>query len=318
MTIPFRVRTFLPSDLPGIVQAQQGSAPLHPWSQGELERDLEHLEPHLQHHFLVAESAGRVVGMADYLRPAGSYHFHRFFLHLCVLPECQGRGIGKALYDRALDELAALEPLSVSVQVRESDLRAVRFVGDRGYLELKRDFESILDLASFDFEILQGLEERLFREGLRLGTLRDLDSPAFRHHFHEVFEAVRIDVPRSDPPTPLAFSFFEAQILDDPEVLPEAFVFALEQGEILGFTGGYRGAQPGTMDTWLTAVVKQARQRGLATTLKVRSMRNAQVLGLTQIRTDNDTRNVPMLKINERLGFRRQPALISLRKVFRS
>lgn len=315
MPTSFQIRAFLPADLPAIVRLQQDSQPLHPWSLEEVERDLEVLEPHLQHHFQVAESEGKVLGMVDLQRPAGSYHPRRFMLQLCVATEHQGRGVGRALFEAALAMLEPLDPLSVMTFVRETDGRALRFAADRGFTEAKRDFESILPVSAFDFSRYGGLLDTLEAAGFRFQTFAELDSPAFRQRFHALFEIVRVDVPRAEPPTPLTFDFFEKHVLEEPDMLPTAFVFATQGDELTGFTGGYKGAEPGTMDTWLTAVARSARGRGLAMALKARSIREAQLLGFTRVRTDNDTRNAPMLRVNERMGFQRQPSILTLRKV---
>ncbi len=318
MPIPFVIRPCDTADLPAIVRLQQESQPLHPWSVEEVERGLRELEPHLRDHFLVAEHEGELLGMADYLRPAGSYHPRRFHLHLCVASGHQGKGVGRALYEATLRELEPLDPLSMTAQVRETDPRAVRFAQERGFTEVKRDFESILSLQDFDPESYRSLLDRLEQEGLRFRDFAELDSPDFRKRFHELFETLRVDVPRAEPPTPLTFEFFNKHVIEEPGMLPQAFVFALQGDELLGFTGGYEGAAAGFMDTWLTAVSRTMRGRGVALALKVRSILAAKALGFTQARTDNDTRNAPMLRVNERLGFQRQPALITVRKTFKA
>jgi GNAT superfamily N-acetyltransferase len=313
----FRIRRFEPSDAPAFIAAQNEAVPLHPLSLGEFERDLERLEPHLQYHFLIAEAGGEIVGAANYYRNAGAYHSHKFQLQLFVRPEFQSQGIGKALYDAVLEELRPLEPISLSAQVRENDPRAVQFAVNRGFEEVKRDFESILETEGFDLSVYDGLLSRLEREGLSFKTFRELDTPEFRRAFHEVFEVVRLDVPRSEPPTPLTFEFFVENVIDYPEMLQDVFWFALEGEQILGFTGGYSGAKPGWMDTWLTATRREARGRGIALALKVQAIQAAKDAGFSSIRTDNDTRNAAMLAVNVKLGFARQPAVLSVRKMFR-
>jgi mycothiol synthase len=310
------LRPCAPGDLPGVVRLQQGSQPLHPWSVEELERDLAVLEPHLQHRLRVAVQEEVLVGMSDLQRPAGSYHPQRFLLQLCVAPEAQGQGVGTRLFEAVLEDLRPLDPLSLSVQVREADSRAMRFADARDFQEVKRDFESVLALDAFAVEAHREAETRLLAQGIAFRTFRELDGLAFRRRFHEAFEAIRVDIPRADPPVPLTFDFFQRHVLDEPGLLPDVFVFALEGPSILGFTGGYQGAYPGVVDTWLTGVLAMARGRGLATALKVRSLCQAQRLGFHEVRTDNDTRNAPMLAVNDRLGFQRRPALVLLRKVF--
>jgi mycothiol synthase len=307
-----KLRDFRLTDIPSIVRVQHVAVPLHPWSVGELERDLERLEDKLQYHWCIAESNGEVVGFSRFARNAGSYHPQKFGLDLCVHPDFQARGFGQALYRATLEKLKSFEAISVRTQVRESDARSLRFAQNRGFLETKRDFESTLELAAFDFAAFK----RPLPEGVALKNLRDLDTPAFRRQLHQVFSTVRLDVPRAEPPTPLTFEFFEENVLDDPEVIPEVFVFAMRNEQILGFTGGYCGAQPGWVDQWLTAVTREARGQGLATAIKVHSLRAALELGFKTVRTDNDTKNAAMLAVNDKLGYQRKPAVLSMLKSF--
>jgi mycothiol synthase len=306
------LRDFQPSDIPEIVRVQHAAVPFHPWSQAELERDLEKLEERLQYHWCIAESNGELVGFSRFARNAGSFHPQKFGLDLCVDPEFQSRRIGTALYLATLEKAKTFDAISLRTQVRESNTRGLRFAQDRGFLETKRDFESTLELASFDFAAF----ERPLPDGIELKNFRDLDSPEFRRQFHQIFSTVRLDVPRAEPPTPLTFEFFEENVLDDPELIPEAFVFAMRGEQIVGFSGGYQGAQPGWVDQWLTAVTREARGQGLATAIKVRALRAVLELGFKTVRTDNDTQNTPMLAVNDKLGYQRQPAVLSMLKSF--
>ncbi len=312
----YTIRDFKPGNASAFIAAQNEAVPLHPLSLGEFARDLEKLEPHLQYHLLVAEGNGEIMGAANYYRNPGAYHPHKFQLQLFVRPEFQSKGIGNALYDAVLEGLRPLEPISLRAQIRENEPTAIRFALNRGFEETKRDFESILETIHFDASAYDGLISRLKSEGVTFKTFRELDTPEFRHAFHEVFGIVRLDVPRSEPPTPLTFAFFIENVIDDPEMLQDVFWFALLGEEILGFTGGYSGAKPGWMDTWLTAVRREYRGRGIAQALKVLAIQAAKEAGFSSIRTDNDTRNSAMLAVNVKLGFARQPAVLSVRKMF--
>jgi mycothiol synthase len=312
----YTIRGFKPGDAPAFIAAQNQAVPLHPLSLGEFTRDLERLEDRLKYHILVADASGEVVGAASFYRNAGLYHPHKFWSQLFVRPAFQGQGVGQALYAAMIEALMPLEPVNVSAHLREDDERAVQFASDRGFIEIKRDFESILETGTFDGREYDGLMNRLEGEGIVFKTFRELDTPAFRRHFHETFEVVRLDVPRTDPATPLTFEFFEENVIDDPEMLQNIFWFALEGERIIGFTGGYSGAKPGWMDTWLTATRREDRGRGIAQALKVLAIQAAKNAGFTSIRTDNDTRNSAMLAVNVKFGFVRQPAVLSVRKMF--
>jgi mycothiol synthase len=65
----------------------------------------------------------------------------------------------------------------------------------------------------------------------------------------------------------------------------------------------------------LTGVLREHRRQGLALALKLHSVQHAQTHGFPRICTYNASRNRPMLEINERLGFEKEPATIELHKM---
>lgn len=307
-----QIRDLAMTDLAAIVAIQNAVVPLQALSLSELEHDLTKLEENIRQVFLVAEENGMVLGAANYHRFAGSYHPNKFGIELWVTPEHQGRGIGRALYTALLEKLAPLEPISVRTNVRESDARAMRFAQSRGYAEVKRDFESLLDITDFSSQPYKALISSLEASGVQLISWAEADSLERRQEFHEVFEIVRQDVPRSEPATRITFEFFDQNVIQDS--LSQASFYAFEHNQIIGFTGCFKGAREGWIDQWLTATTREARGRGIATSLKIKQIEVAKQLGFTTIRTDNDTRNTGMLAINDKLGFVRQPAVLVMKK----
>ncbi len=306
------IRSYRFEDLPAIQSVQNAAVPMRAHSLHEYQNDVTNLEGRFDRHFLVAELEGRIVGAADYHHFAGAYHPHKFGLELFVDPQHQGGGIGRALFDAALDALAPLEPISLSVQVREDEPSAIHFAATRGFLEVKRDFDSLLELQHFNMP-----EPRHALEGVRLVSWRKADSAERRRELHKVFEEIRVDVPRTEPPTPITYEFFEKEILNDAEWLAEVSFCALREDRIIGFTGAFKGARDGWVDQWLTGIKREARGQGLATALKIKQIERVKALGFTTIRTDNDSRNAAMLAVNTKLGFVRQPAVLVMRKDFR-
>lgn len=57
-----------------------------------------------------------------------------------------------------------------------------------------------------------------------------------------------------------------------------------------------------------------AQGRGAGAALKMRALEHTRTVGIAEVRTDNDSRNAPMLAVNAKLGFERDPAWIALRK----
>jgi mycothiol synthase len=309
------IRPFHRSDLPGIIDLWNMVRPNQQRTLDEAISDMDTLEAQYQTAFFVTEFEHKIVGVSEIYRHPGMYHPHKFFGNIFVHPDHQKNGIGTALYQQALEFLTALEAICFRTQVAESDAHSLQFATARGFTESKRDFESLLEVKSFDFSRFAELENV---EGVEFHTAKELDSTVFRQTFFDCF-TTRADVPRSQDASPISFEFFQEQVLGDEYFLWDGTFIALDPSTdtILGFSGVYQGAREGWMDQWLTATRRETRGRGIALALKLRVIKFALEHGYTTIRTDNDTRNAPMLAINDKLGFVRQPALISMVKFYR-
>ncbi len=228
-------------------------------------------------------------------------------LEIGVLPEARGKGRGRALYEAAM---AHIDPNDeVFVRIDETDAPSLAFAARRGFVERKRDFESSLDTQAVD----PGLLESWARTDVEIVPMQSLDTPDFRRAFHALFERVRIDIPRAVPPTPMAFEFFDAYVLGEPTFCWEGSFVARDEGCLIGMCAVYR-PEPRKLDQWLTAVLRERRGQSIAKALKARAIQWARENGIREIRTDNDSRNAPMLAINDRLGFVRGLTLVSLSK----
>ena len=305
------IRPATPDDIDGIISVQNHCAQMHKLHRNEYLRDIETLEPDLQRMVFVAESEGQVVGLAIMNREAGSYHPNKFMLELGILESHRNHDIGQALYEMAESHLRSLDVINISVQVKESNDVGLKFVKSRGYIQQKRDFVSVLNLDSFDSTKFPDKPS-----DIEIRSFEDCDSPQTRREWYELFCVVRHDVPRTAPPTPLEFEFIEKQVMIEPDLVRTATLFAVQNGQMIGFTAGYHDKDANQFEQWLTAVHRDYRKQGVALALKVAQATEVKRLGIATIKTDNDTRNAPMLKVNDKLGFVRQPAVISLQKDF--
>jgi GNAT superfamily N-acetyltransferase len=125
-----------------------------------------------------------------------------------------------------------------------------------------------------------------------------------------------MDVPSVDPPTRHTFEEFRRDDIDAPNALVDAFFIAIDRdGRYLGVSNLFRSLDdPKFIWQGLTGVRRDARGKGIAMALKLRTVRYAIDEGIEHIKTWNDVHNRPMLSINEALGFARQPAWISYEK----
>ena len=270
-------------------------------------------EPPCKSGRLVAFQENELVGSAKFNQFIGMYHPQKFFLELFVHHESQGQGIGSRLYEALLEKVKPFDPISLRAQVRESDSHALRFAKKRGFKETKRDWEAVFEPAGFDSSPYEALCKRLEQESYTFKSLADLgNSEDVQRQFHRLFLKVRQDVPRSEPATPIDWEAFKKLVLDAPDFFPEGTFFALKGKELVALTMFWRSEAADDLYTGLTGVKREHRAKGLATALKVVALNYAASVGAKQIFTDNDTNNVEMIAINDKLGFRRLPARLSM------
>ena len=117
-------------DVPAIVEIER-AAFSDPWSARSFQDALSH--PAV--YFACARSdAGEVLGyvVAWFVADEGE------IANLAVAPAGWGRGIGRTLLDAALDEALGRKANAVYLEVRDSNERARRLYGSRGFEEIGR------------------------------------------------------------------------------------------------------------------------------------------------------------------------------------
>jgi len=314
-----RVRTATPADYPALVAVGKASYPDY----AETVEELRHWDKTWDHskYFklrLVAEDAGRVVGYGQVNHMRWAFVPTKYRLDIVVLPEDRRRGHGTALYEDLAAAATARGARALASAARESMTEGVRFLTKRGYREVKRDWESRLFVKGFDFARFGTADDRVAKQGIRITTLADemgRDPGALQKAF-DLNEDCRMDVPSVDPPTRHTFDEFRRDDIDAPNALLDAFFIAIDtDGRYLGVSNMFRSLDdPLFLWQGLTGVRREARGKGIAMALKLRTVRYAIDRGVEHIKTWNDIHNKPMLSINEAMGFARLPAWISYEK----
>jgi GNAT superfamily N-acetyltransferase len=262
----------------------------------------------------VAEIDGRPVGWAGFQHMVWMFHPRRFRVSCLVHPAEQGHGIGRALYATILERVEPYEPLSLRSRSREDMVRGMRFLHDHGYVEDMRDWESRLDVPSFDPAPYAGHEAEVIARGVTIYTLRELiaSDPDHRQHLYELDVDLAQDVPHPEPPTPISRKLFDQWVFENPNLLADAYFIAVVNGRYAGSSSLWKSqANAGELYTGLTGIRREFRRMGIALALKLRAIAYAQAQGITTIKTWNESNNRPMLSINEMLGFVKQPAWVN-------
>jgi mycothiol synthase len=316
-TTTSRLRAFTEADYPAWVAGSNLCYPDYPWSVEEARHDDDKWDHgRFFKTRVVAEEDGRMVGAVEVYHKPSRFHPDRYGFDVWVLPELRRRGHGGALHDAAVAILRERNALAATAGVKETMTDGVEFTKKRGWIEVKRDWESRLTVAGFDFDKFAGAAERVAAQGMRIATLteelaRDADAP---QKAYELTDHCRRDVPAMDEPTNVTFDEWKKDWVDAPSFLPDAFFVAIDgEGRWLGMSNLQRSIEdPSFIWQGLTGTRREARGKGLAMALKLETVRYAQRLGVDHIKTWNDQRNQPMLAINVAMGFVRQPAWIGL------
>ena len=277
-------------------------------------------------------NGGEVIGAAEIMEPLGSRSPGSFWLELAVLQEARGQGAATLLYRALARELALLAltlPLRLKVVVSEANPVALRFAAKHGFSEVERFWDRTLELRQFS----AARHTSPLPEGVELVTLEQFAArvPDVLAALHPLYEEARADLPRSpgESYTPMPPSALTGWL---SHLDPALFTLALRGDVPVGFTALEPSGVTGPTDTGLlttrsgpahdpakyelmiamTGVARAERNRGLARALKVGSMEAARLAGWAVIRTSNHSGNMGMLRVNDALGFGREPARLGL------
>jgi mycothiol synthase len=283
-------------------------------------------DPRLHHAVFVAEiEAGDVdvlykdmgedervmVGVGTIGHDVFSPREDRFKLNIRVHPQMQGRGVGKRLYEALMRHVEPLGVREITTEVWAAHPRAVRFVTERGFVEVWRRIDWSLDVANFDFAPYAGLEESVRGMGIEIKTYEELaDDPQRLKKLYELDKALWLDIPYGEPVmmTQRTQEQFEQTEVRVAKFLPDACFIAIHDGQYVGYSSLTRTGE--YYDTDMTGVLPAYRNKGIATVLKLSGIRYAQTHGNRAIMTVNDSVNTAMMALNRALGFREVGAII--------
>jgi mycothiol synthase len=279
-------------DLTGFVEVWNAITPGEPITVAETKRRLARQPWRL---YLVAEEDGRIVGLGFAGR---SDSIGRAFVAVCLLPDCRRRGFGAALLKSVERHAATLDATIVQGRVAADDEDSLKWVQKRGFVEIGRDIELARELGDEAPTIPPG--------GIEIKELAVAD--------HDAIYAVAVecwpDMPAPDPVQAPPYDDWAYEELRGPIVFG-----AFDREQLIGYAALVtRPANPDVLEHGFTAVVRNHRGRGIAIALKRTQLAWAAEHGYRRLITYTQEGNEAMRAINEKLGYRKQPAWILLRR----
>ena len=266
--------------------------------------------------FLAEDANGIALGVGIFHHSADRFHPQKFFLDINVLPNQRNQGVGQNLLKHLLTQLEDYQVVTVRAVTRLDWTHSISFLEKSGFTEEYRAWESRLDVQGFDVSPYLRLEEQLKRDGIELKSYADLiGTPDLAHELWRLEMDASRDMPDPEPFTETGFERFETRALKNPDFVPEAYLVAVKTGsdqKLEFLSESTLWWSEGKPDAWngATGTRREWRGKKLALALKVKNILWAKQMGITQIKTFNDDVNRPMLAINEKLGFVKQPAWV--------
>jgi GNAT superfamily N-acetyltransferase len=258
----------------------------------------------------VATDGARAVGYGSFW----PVRDQRFRMDLTVAPEHRRRGIGGQLLDVLVGRTRAAGAATLQARTESDRPQVLAFLNRRGFAETMRMHRLVLNVAGATLEPYVGLEHRLAGDGIALTTLADelqRSGNACWHRFCAAYCAARDGWPDPDPDDrpaaqPSVAEFrrmygLHARLLyqEYARLWQEPCILAVHRDQVVGFAGAVG-----------TGVRPALRGRGIATAMKRRVIVAARERGVTTLRSS--TGNPAMVKVNERLGYRRTTTEVRL------
>ena len=257
------------------------------------ERGLRHAAaaapPSAHRRYWAAEADGKLVGWATAAIEYQSAE-RPGFLQVGVAPESRKAGLGTALLERCevhLADLGVATVLSLTTPEEASQTLA-RAHGFR-HTHTTR---------------ISGVDPRTIEPGsapcdVELRPLASLDP----RKVYDLDAEAMLDVPGEVAMDNVSFEQWLEDYWRHPDTDLDASVAAVIDGRPVAFSH-LRIVPGGQAITDMTGTLRDYRGRGLALLVKRATLVNAAKLGVELVSTDNDETNAPMLRVNEKLGYR--------------
>ena len=226
--------------------------------------------------------------------------------HVHVLPDERNRGIGSALYAAVSAWLAEHDVCELDVRVPEDDAPSLAFAQRRGFREVERNGRLVLELAALEPPPIDA------PEGIEIVTWAE--RPELARGLYEVACESYPDVPGERDALMESYEDWLRHDMQSPGDRADSTFVALAGDEVVGYAKlNFTAAQPAASFHDMTAVKRAWRGRGVAGALKRTQIAWAKANGYGRLQTENELRNEPIRRLNERLGYRQAPGQIVVR-----
>jgi mycothiol synthase len=306
----YLLRELREGDYPAVVAVQNTIYPHQPDSVETFRHYLEEGRQAYDVRYVVVvdRRSEELVGSGVLFNRSDQRDLPRLWIQVGVLPDRRREGVGSYLYDSLASEARRRGATGLRASVQEDSPDGRAFLTRRGFRERRRSWRSGLEVDSADTSGLPELVQAAAAMGIEFTTLakEGSDNPGVQRRVHDLDTLAGLDEPQLGPPTPIPFEEWRGLFMRGPNFLADAWFLAKHGDRFVGVSYGAReAAQPGVLQQYFTGTHPDYRRKQIALTLKLQLIDYAKRKGFARIETNNDSLNIPMWTLNQKLGFRR-------------
>lgn len=247
------------------------------------------------------EDVGAAIGIGGWHSPEGVARGS-----VAVAPEFRRAGVGSALLDALSVWARDLGYVDLMGPVKETDDVSLAWARRRGFVEIGRNSILALDLT------------RAMQPTVHAPDGIDVVSWAERPHAAAGMYAVALeaypDVPGEEDAEVAPFEEWLAMDMQGAGDRPEATFVALAGDDVVAYAKlSLSLARPTVAMHDMTGVLRAWRGRGIARALKAAEIAWAMENGYERLETQNEERNEPIRRLNERYGYVVEPGSVTVR-----
>jgi mycothiol synthase len=291
------------ADIAALLSSQEDD----PTAEKDLREDYEAHKDSIVRLVTAEDAQGQLLGFTwayrDKVEPK------RVSFYLVVKPEHRGRGAGRLLYADMLQAVEAARAKKLRTSVLDSCPEGRAFIERRAFSEIRHQIGMQLDLAAFDDRPYDVLLERLKGEGFYFTSMQELgNTEAAQRKLYALNDTASASTPgQGGEHAWTSFEDFQKSVCKSDWYKPDGQIVAIEAS-----TGAWAAMSAITRFTGrdhaynlFTGVDIPFRGRQLGQAVKVLALRYArEILQVNIVRTHHNTKNLPMIAIDTRFGYR--------------
>ena len=223
-----------------------------------------------------------------------------------VAPDARRRGVGSALLGVVSDWARALGYVELTGPVKEVDEGSLQWTARRGFAEVGRNSVLALDLTAIDAPAV------VAPEGIEIVAWAE--RPDAAPGMYEVAKEAYPDVPGEEDAEMEPFEQWLSMDMQGSGDRPEATFVAVAADEVVAYAKlSLSLARPTVAMHDMTGVKRAWRGRGIAGALKAAEIAWAKDNGYVRLETQNEERNEPIRRLNQRHGYVVEPGSVTVR-----